>query len=349
MFALRTSISKEYIDHVRDFNSPKHVWETLESLFTRKSIARLQLLENELAMLTQEGMSIFEYFLQVKNICAEISELDVEEKISEARIRRFLSRGVKKEYSPFVTSIQGWANQPSVEELENLLSNQEAPAKQMAKNLEPNSVIFYKGKNNKITPAGNKDHEQGRKATDDSSQNHNSIKCYNLEEWIIYSGFSHHVTGNDSLLLELRQHNGEWVIVTADNSTHPIAKEGVVKIGVGDTRTVKLNDVFRVPGLKKRNLVSVSQITNSGKYVLFGPNEVKVLDNVKNIDANVIFTGEKKGFLFIMSVGEAYVKKTSQTDRAAIWHARLGHLSYQLLQEISLKKLVEGISALQNV
>ncbi|KAK3027524.1 hypothetical protein RJ639_040239 [Escallonia herrerae] len=51
LFALRTSISKEFIDHVRDVCSPKEVWETLERLFTKKNTARLQLLENELAML----------------------------------------------------------------------------------------------------------------------------------------------------------------------------------------------------------------------------------------------------------------------------------------------------------
>ncbi|KAL0297687.1 UNVERIFIED_CONTAM: hypothetical protein Sradi_6820800 [Sesamum radiatum] len=50
-----------------------------------------------------------------------------------------------------------------------------------------------------------------------------------------------------------------------------------------------------------------------------------------------------------MSVGETYVKKTSQTDKASIWHAQLGHLGYQLLHQISLKKLVEGIPSLQNV
>ncbi|KAL1178941.1 hypothetical protein V6Z11_A03G128000 [Gossypium hirsutum] len=34
LFALRTSISKEFIDHVRDVNSPKQLWETLERLFS---------------------------------------------------------------------------------------------------------------------------------------------------------------------------------------------------------------------------------------------------------------------------------------------------------------------------
>ena len=34
LFTLRTLISKEYIDHVRDLKSPKQVWETLQKLFT---------------------------------------------------------------------------------------------------------------------------------------------------------------------------------------------------------------------------------------------------------------------------------------------------------------------------
>ncbi|KAK3002472.1 hypothetical protein RJ639_022112 [Escallonia herrerae] len=237
------------------------------------------------------------------------SEIDADEKISEARLRRYLVRGLKKEYGHFVTSIQGWLTQPSVEELENLLSNQEALAKQMAKSFE----------------------------TDDE------------EEWIIDLGYSHHVTGNDTLFSEVHEHHGDRVIVTADNSTHPIAKEGVVKIDVAnDTSSVKLHDVYHVPGLTK-NLVSVPQITDSGKYVLFGPKDVKVLDNVKEISADVIFSGEKKGSLFVMSAGEAYVKKTSQIDNAAIWHARLGHVGYQLLQQISFKMLVDGMPTLKNV
>lgn len=69
LFALRTSISKEFIDHVRDVTSPKEVWQILERLFTKKNTARLQFLENELANLTQEGMSISEYFLRVKSVC----------------------------------------------------------------------------------------------------------------------------------------------------------------------------------------------------------------------------------------------------------------------------------------
>ena len=70
LFTLRTLINKEYIDHIRDLKSPKQVWETLQKLFTKKNIARLQFLENELVMVTQGNFSIEEYFLKVKNLCS---------------------------------------------------------------------------------------------------------------------------------------------------------------------------------------------------------------------------------------------------------------------------------------
>ncbi|KAK4425015.1 hypothetical protein Salat_1695100 [Sesamum alatum] len=154
LFTLRTSISRELIDHVRDVNSPKQVWDILERLFSKKNTARLQFLENELAMIKQEG----------------------------------------------------WEKQPSVEELESLRSNQEVLAKQMA-------------------------------------------KSFNF--------------GQDDVLFSRR----------------------------------KLDDSDR------------------------DTNEKKVLNNVESVVADVVLSGEKKGSLFVMSVGEAYVKKTSQTDGATTWHA----------------------------
>ena len=99
-----------------------------------------------------------------------------------------------------------------------------------------------------------------------------------------------------------------------------------------------MSDVYHVPALKKYR-ISVSQITSLGKYVLFGPNSIKILNDVRNIDADIIFKGKRKDFLFVLSAGEAYVKRTSQVDSPTLWHARLGHVGYQMLQSLACHKV----------
>ena len=55
---------------------------------------------------------------------------------------------------------------------------------------------------------------------------------------------------------------------------------------------------------------------------MFGPNDVKDLENVKEVSVDVIFTGKKKVSFFVMLEGETYVKKSSQVNNVAILHAR---------------------------
>lgn len=58
-FALRDSIiHKDLINHVHDIESPKQVWETLEKLFSKKNVERLQFLKNELTGIIQDNMTI---------------------------------------------------------------------------------------------------------------------------------------------------------------------------------------------------------------------------------------------------------------------------------------------------
>ncbi|VVB04401.1 unnamed protein product [Arabis nemorensis] len=72
--------------------------------FTLKRSISSGLLENELANAKQGESSISEFFIKVY-------ELD---------------------YTPFVTLVQGWPTQPSLEEFENLLASQESLVIQMA-------------------------------------------------------------------------------------------------------------------------------------------------------------------------------------------------------------------------
>ena len=58
----------------------------------------------------------------------------------------------------------------------------------------------------------------------DVSADSHAFIDYN-EEWIVDSGCSHHATGNETLLSDIRPHWQKKIIVTADNSMHPVTKE----------------------------------------------------------------------------------------------------------------------------
>jgi len=103
------------------------------------------------------------------------------------------------------------------------------------------------------------------------------------KDWIVDSGCSNHMTGDKEKLQNLSEYKGSRVVVTTNNSKLPIAHIGnmVVSPQHGDTE-VPLQNVYHVPGMRK-NLLSVAQLTSSGHYVLFGPQDMKVYRDLEII------------------------------------------------------------------
>ncbi|XP_076905903.1 uncharacterized protein LOC143561814 [Bidens hawaiensis] len=167
MFVLKTTIEEELLDHVRDLATPKEAWDALASPFSKKNDAKLQLLENELLLITQKDLTIPQYFHKVKTLCREIRELDPKARVGDARMKRILIHGLRTEFRSFVAAVQGWPKQPSLVEFENLLASQEDLAKQIgdisisSPKIETEALYADWGKG-KFQPSGN----QGRKWND---------------------------------------------------------------------------------------------------------------------------------------------------------------------------------------
>jgi gag-polypeptide of LTR copia-type len=133
MYVLHTAVEDKLLEYLREALMPKVAWDTLTMLFLKKNDARLQLLEKELISISQGSMMISQYFTKVKSLCSEIVQINSGEEISEQRMRRILANRLKLEYNGFMAAIQGWPTQSILLELENMLANQEALAKHMAK------------------------------------------------------------------------------------------------------------------------------------------------------------------------------------------------------------------------
>ncbi|KAL5848228.1 hypothetical protein ACOSQ4_006241 [Xanthoceras sorbifolium] len=170
MFALKTTIEEEMLEHIRDAKTPKEAWDTFVTLFSKKNDTKLQLLENQLLSMAQREMTVAQYFHKVKSICRKISELDPTAAIGEARIKRIIIHGLRPEYRGFVAAVQGWPTQPSIVEFENLLAGQEAMAKQIG-------GVLLKGEEEALytnqSKGGSKQHNKGGSTkTGDKTKSH---------------------------------------------------------------------------------------------------------------------------------------------------------------------------------
>uniref|UniRef100_A0A2N9H8C5 GAG-pre-integrase domain-containing protein n=1 Tax=Fagus sylvatica TaxID=28930 RepID=A0A2N9H8C5_FAGSY len=367
MFALKTTIEEEMLEHIRDAKTPKEAWDTFVTLFSKKNDTRLQLLENELLSMAQRDMTIAQYFHKVKAICREISQLDPTAPIGESRIKRIIIHGLRPEYRGFVTAIQGWPTQPSLVEFENLLADQEAMAKQMGGvSLKGEEEALYTSKTRGTFKrnTGGESKKDGDKENSEDGWDASFEALFAMEEkelaltvttpeqidykndWIIDSGCSNHMTGDKHKLQNLSEYKGGRVVVTADNSRLPIAHIGKTIVTPRyNSNQVPLQDVYHVPGMKK-NLLSVAQLTLSGHYVLFGPQDVKVYRDLK-ISETPIMEGQRLESVYVMSAESAYVDKTRKNETVDLWHARLGHVSYHKLKVMMNKSLVKGLPQLE--
>ena len=107
LFAIKTSIEEEMLEHIRHVNTPKAAWDTFSILFSKKNDVRLQLLEKELMLVALRDMMITQYFTKVKSLYRKISKLDPASNIYDSRMRRIIIHGLRPEYRSFVAAIQG--------------------------------------------------------------------------------------------------------------------------------------------------------------------------------------------------------------------------------------------------
>nr|KAJ0205253.1 hypothetical protein LSAT_V11C500244610 [Lactuca sativa] len=216
------------LEHIRDENTPKEAWDMFVTLFSKKNETRLQLLENELLAISQRDMTIAQYFHKVKLICREITELDPQSVIAEARMKRIIIHGLRPEYRSFVTAVQGWPVQPSLVEFENLLASQEAMVKQIGGiTLKSEEEALYTSKSRRNFKPPSK---EGYKNADKGK------RC------------SNHMTGDQNKVQDVKEYKGSRMVLTANNARLPVAQTGKTKIMPGNkSDMVSLHNVYHVP------------------------------------------------------------------------------------------------------
>ncbi|WCJ26514.1 Retrovirus-related Pol polyprotein from transposon RE1 [Euphorbia peplus] len=152
--------------------------------------------------------------------------------------------------------------------------------------------------------------------------------------WYIDSGCSRHMTGDEKAFITFVPKRGGKV-------SFGDAQKGRI-LGSGSIGTnPPIEDVSLVRGLKF-NLLSVAQLCDKGRDVVFSSSGCKILDSKSR---EVILTAPRVENVFMLNL-ENLCKNIclmSKEDTSWLWHRRLAHVSMDLLAKVARYQLVEGL------
>ena len=151
------------------------------------------------------------------------------------------------------------------------------------------------------------------------------------------------MTGDSTLLTEFKE-RVDPSITFGDDS-----KGFTVGYGLITKDNVILNEVALVDGLK-HNLFRINQLCDKGLNGSFN-SETCVVTNKE--DNKVVITGYRKGNVYIVDFNStsAYsitclFSKASESE-SWLWHKKLSHLNFKIMNELIRKDLVRGIPQLK--
>ncbi|XP_034212743.1 uncharacterized protein LOC117625258 [Prunus dulcis] len=176
----------------------------------------------------------------------------------------------------------------------------------------------------------------------------NTIAATNvIGEWYINSGYSNHMTRNESLLTDIRTNvvgkvqmpNGELVNVA-----------GMGTLAIDTTKGKKyIKEVMYLPGLKE-NLLSVGQMDEHGYYLVFGGKLCSIFEG-PSLECLVIKVEMKRNRCYPLALlsNDHIALKASVSNFTWTWHKRLGQLHLKGLSQLKEKDMVHGLPFMEKV
>jgi hypothetical protein len=157
--------------------------------------------------------------------------------------------------------------------------------------------------------------------------------------WIIDSGTSRHMTGNQVRLSNMNENKTSDKLELGDKNAYIVKGIGQASIKLESGNNFHLSNVLYVPSLEK-NLVPISCLEEKGNIIAFVDGEVLSWSRDSSIkNAKVIGTREGRLYRLLEQNDEALVH--NEVNPSEIWHRRYAHINHQALP--FLKKMVEGI------
>ena len=163
--------------------------------------------------------------------------------------------------------------------------------------------------------------------------------------WYVDSGCSRHMTGNASLLTQIRQINGGYVAFAGEKGGQ-ITGEGTVSNGRVSFEKVNYCEQL------KHNLLSVSQVCDKQYTTTFTAKECLILKPGFEIPEEwILMRAPRKNDTYVLDMNTVssnadltcLITKASEKD-SILWHRRMGHIHFRKNELFSEKQSSEWCS-----
>ena len=305
------AICDEQQIHVRHLTSPREVQKELERLYTpRDSKYRIVQLRRKLYSTKLNDYESMEAYLgQINQTVAELANVD--NQIEDGDLAMTILCGLPEEWDTVVSTL---CNVPEDEfKCTNIKRKILAEAERRKEKWEgKQSAAIMKVNNSQFQHRKEKLPEKGKidaqreiicfkcqkpghiskycRSRTNTSRKHTNAKGMNVvlsnaindkDAWVIDSGATHHMTPNEKYFAMLKTDTEVENLATADGTTVCVCGKGKIKAKIiearGSLQEFYADNTLWVPGIKN-NILSVTQMIQNGKRVIFDKYGCRICD-----------------------------------------------------------------------
>lgn len=293
-------ISPGELKQVKNCETSKQVWDTLESIYHSKGPARKASLLKELILRKmKDSDSIVDHLNKFMDIVDKLADMDIT--INKDLLSIMMLYSLPQSFENFRIAIESRDDLPNPDSLKIKIIEEAEARRNIANTTEQSSeqeVLYSRQRKTgkKYTVECFKCKKKGHKAKECWSKVNQSNKgnvslyctgetCLNTNnnkgkvyKWCIDSGCTSHMTHEKDRFNILKNEDSKSLKLASENCTTQIEGSGNIKLNIKKKPDLQLTEALYVPSLTT-NLMSVGKMTDKGATVLFKKNIATVMRN----------------------------------------------------------------------
>ncbi|GJU12028.1 zinc finger, CCHC-type containing protein [Tanacetum coccineum] len=163
--------------------------------------------------------------------------------------------------------------------------------------------------------------------------------------WYLDNGASNHMTGVRTHFKEIDEKISGRVRF-GDGSYVEIKGRGSILLECKNKEQRIIPNVYYIPNLKS-NILSLGQLTENGCKIIM-QNNLLLLHGQDQKLLMRVERSRNRLYKINLKVGMPMCLLANLENHAWLWHARLGHLNFDSIKQMTQKKLVEGIPSISH-